>query len=99
MKMTDMGMTDKERYGETIGMDASKMKDKKHYESIMMMSDKMPSDMGEMHAGETHKMCIEVMVKRVEKDENGKTQYKLELRKIGKIPEMKKEINPYQKSE
>lgn len=99
MKMMDMGMTDKERYGETTGMPAGKEKDKKHYETMMMMSDKMPTDMSEMHAGEMHKMCIEMMVKSVETMEGGKKKYKMEMRKMGKMPETKKEINPYKKSD
>ena len=32
--MVDMGMTNKERWGETADMSPEKMKDKKHYESI-----------------------------------------------------------------
>ncbi len=94
--MMDMGMTNEERYGGGV---AKERKDKKHYETIMMTSDKMPSDMGEMHAGETHKMCVEMMVKSVEKEEGGKTKYKMEMRKIGKMPKEQKSINPYKKSD
>ena len=65
----------------------------------MMMSDKMPLDIGEMHAGESHKMMVEMIVKSVENTDDGKKKYKLEMRKMGKAPEMKKEINPYKKSD
>ncbi len=95
MKMMDMGQTDEERYDSPIGVSLKESKNKKHYDSIMMMGDKMPM---EMHAGEMHKMCVEMMVKSVEKEESGKTKYKMELRKIGKMPEMEKELNPYKKS-
>ena len=97
--MIDMGMTNKERYGGTIGMDSKETEDKKHYDSIEMHSDKMPEGMGEMHAGENYKICIEMLVKSVETTDDGKKKYKMEMRKMGKMPDTEEKISPYKKSE
>lgn len=99
MKMNDMGQTNKERYGETMSPESEK--DKKYYETFTITDKQMP-DMPEYHAGDKCIMCVEFLVRAVTKKEEGKeskTDYKLELRKMGKMPKGQKEINPYKKSD
>jgi hypothetical protein len=101
MKMHDMGMTQKEKYGELSAISPQEQANKKIYVTIDITSDQIPELEG-TRAGDKVNLQMEYLVKRITKNsdmEKSKTEYRLELRKAGMISESRKIFNPYKKSE